>query len=216
MKSFRILLSSLVFIFALGAQAALLTTEGAGEKIEKAQMAKAATATLQDQKIALTAAGAGLRSKKVVFVNVKVYAGQLFVSDIGQFKYSESEALASLKNQKAVAIQMHFLRSVDADNVQKSFKEALKANGVNPDNTEVKQFLDAVAQGGEAAEGKTLTVLGASLKEGSETIAYETTSGKVTEIAGRPGLIQDIFSIWLGKPADDGVAALKKSITQLK
>ena len=216
MKSFRSILISLVLLFSLGAQAALLTTEGAGEKIEKAQLAKTATTKVGEETLNLAAAGAGLRAKKVVFVNVKVYAAQLFVSDITKFKYSESEALGSLKDQAAVAIQMHFLRSVDAENVHKSFKEALKANSVNAEGAEVKQFLDAVAQGGEAKEGKALTIVGTRAKDGAETISYETTSGKVTQVTGKPGLIQDIFSIWLGKPADDGVASLKKSITQLK
>lgn len=216
MKSFSLILSSLVFLLSLSTQAALLTTENSADKLEKVQLAKSATTPVQEKTVSLTAAGAGLRSKKVVFVNVKVYVGQLFVSDVSKFKYSDAEALGSLKEQEAVAIQMHFLRNVDADNVQKSFKEALKANNVNTENTEVKQFLDAVSKGGEAKEGKALTVLGARMKDGAEAISYETTSGQVTQIIGRAGLIQDIFAIWLGKPADDGVASLKKSIVQLK
>ena len=52
-----------------------------------------------------------------------------------------------------MAIQLHFLRDVDADNVQKSFKEALKANNVSLEDAAVKQFLDSVAKGGEAKDG---------------------------------------------------------------
>ncbi|MNL86058.1 hypothetical protein D3C87_2146140 [compost metagenome] len=57
-----------------------------------------------------------------------------------------------------------------------------------------------------------MTVLGTKLPDGSERVSYETTSGQVTDIKGSDGFIEKVFSIWLGKPADDGVAQLKKSI----
>ncbi|MFM6927756.1 MAG: chalcone isomerase family protein, partial [Bdellovibrio sp.] len=125
---------------------------------------------------------------------------------------NKENPIASLKDQKAVAIQLHFLRSVDSENVQKSFKEALKANDVNLDEVSIKQFLDAVVKGGESKEGKSLTIVGAKLKDASEQISYETTAGTMTEIKGPAGFVEKVFSIWLGKPADDGVAHLKKSI----
>lgn len=199
-------------LLSLNASAALLTSEGSGEKIEKVTLSSSATAQVENEAVKLTSVGAGLRAKKVVFVNVKVYVGQLFVSTPESFKKTDSEALTSLKEQKAVAIQLHFLRDVDADNVQKSFKEALKANNVSLDDAAVKQFLDSVSKGGEAKDGKALTILGAKLKDGSESVFYETTSGNISEIKGPAGFIEKVFAIWLGKPSDDGVASLKKSI----
>ncbi|UXR63727.1 chalcone isomerase family protein [Bdellovibrio bacteriovorus] len=199
-------------LLSVHASAALLTPEGSGEKIEKVTLSNTATAQVADESVKLTSVGAGLRAKKVVFVNVKVYVGQLFVSNTESFKKSDAEALGSLKDQQAVAIQLHFLRDVDADNVQKSFKEALKANNISLEDAAVKQFLDSVSQGGEAKDGKALTILGAKLKDGSESIFYETTAGNVSEIKGPAGFIEKVFAIWLGKPSDDGVANLKKSI----
>ncbi|WP_374080070.1 chalcone isomerase family protein [Bdellovibrio bacteriovorus] len=206
-----LLISVFALLLSVTASAALLTPEGAGEKIEKVSLAASATANVEGESIKLTSVGAGLRAKKVVFVNVKVYVGQLYVASPATFKKSDVEALGSLKDQKAVAVQLHFVRDVDADNVQKSFKEALKANNIDIEESSVKQFLDSVAKGGEAKEGKALTVLGAHLKDGSEAILYETTSGNLSEIKGSAGLIEKIFAIWLGKPSDDGVAQLKKS-----
>lgn len=192
--------------------AALLTPEGNTEKVEKVPLSAAVTANVEGESLKLSSVGSGLRAKKVVFVNVKVYVGQLFVASPETFKKSESEALGSLKDQKAVAIQLHFLRDVDADNVQKSFKDALKANGIDTEEASLKQFLDSVAKGGEAKEGKALSILAAKLKDGSEAIYYETTGGGLSEIKGAAGFTEKIFAIWLGKPADDGVAHLKKSL----
>jgi len=209
----KMLIASLVtLLLSVSASAALLTPEGSSaEKVEKIALPSSASANVDGESLKLTAVGAGLRAKKVVFVNVKVYVGQLLVSSPETFKKSDAEALGSLKDQKAVAVQMHFLRDVDAENVQKSFKEAFKTNKIDIEDASVKQFLDSVAKGGEAKEGKALTVLGAHLKDGSEAVLYETTSGNLSQIKGSAGFIEKIFSIWLGKPADDGVAQLKKS-----
>ncbi len=196
--------------FALGANASLLTVEGTGSSVEKVQLP--ATARLATPEITLKSVGSGLRDKKVVLVNVKVYVGQLFVSNLETFKKTDSEALASLNEQKAAAIRLHFLRDVDSENVRNSFKDALKANSVNLEDTSVKSFLDAVVAGGEAQKGKVMTILAYKNDDGSETVAYENTSGKATEIKGTAGLMKNIFSIWLGKPSDDGVKKLKSSI----
>lgn len=205
-------LAILVCFFMISpAFAALLTTEGDGGFVEKVKLPASASLSVDGETVKLTAVGSGLRVKKVVFVNVQVYAGQLFVSNLGTFKKSEAEALGAVKEQKAVAIQMHFLRDVDAENVQKSFKDALKINGINTEDTSIKEFLEAVTKGGEAKKGKALTVAGHKTKDG-ETLSYENTEGQIVHIKGPSGLVEKIFSIWLGKPADDGVAQLKKSI----
>jgi hypothetical protein len=206
----KTIIFTLISVLSLTTNAALLKTEAGTNKTENISLSSAATTNVEGENVKLSHVGAGLRAKKVVFVNVKVYVGELLTSDLATFK--KADALSSVKDQKAIAIQLHFLRDVDAENVQKSFKEALAANSVNVDDASVKQFLDAVSKGGEAKQGKSLTILGTRLKDGSEKISYETTSGTVSEIKGTSGLIEKVFSIWLGKPADDGVAELKKSI----
>lgn len=208
----KVAISILSLLFVQSSFAALLTPSGPAEKIENISTYKAATSNIENENIVLSSIGTGLRAKKVVFLSVKVYVGQLFVHSADEFKKSINEPLAALKNQRTVAMQLHFLRDVDAENVQKSFIEALKANKVNTEDSSIKQFLDAVKKSGEAKQGKSLTILGSTLKDGSEVIYYETTSGAVSEIKGSKGFIEKIFSIWLGTSADDGVAQLKKNI----
>jgi hypothetical protein len=101
---------------------------------------------------------------------------------------------------------------VDTESVQKSFKEAFMANKIDIEDNSIKQFLEYVAKGGEAKEGNAISILGVHRKDGAEVIYYETNDGKVAEIKGSTGLIEKVFSIWLGKPADEGVANLKKSL----
>lgn len=210
MKNISLSLAS--FLFSASAFGALLTPEGTAQKIEKITISPMATATIENEKTIFSSAGTGLRSKKVVFLNIKVYVGQLYLTSAESFQRTENEALGSLKNQKAVAFQLHFVRDVDAENIQKSFKEALKSNKIDLEDTSIKQFLDLVAKGGESKEGKTITILGARLKDGNEVIFYETNNGAISEVKGSTGLIEKIFSIWLGTPADEGISDLKKSI----
>ncbi len=213
---------SLIFL-AVSSWGALLSLEGTGPVVEKISLPASAQVKLGEklaektgkktveETVKLSSVGAGLRSKKVVFVNVRVYVAQLFVASPETFKKNDAEALASVKDQKAIAIQLHFLRNVDGENVEKSFREALKVNDIQ-DDASVSQFLEAVVKGGEAKEGKVLSILGVKSADGVETITYETTSGAVSEIKGSAGFIEKVFSIWLGKSSDDGVASLKKAM----
>lgn len=208
----KILVLLCSFFVSTTSFAALLTVEGTSKKVEELNLSATATVKVEGEDMKLTSVGAGLRTKKVVFVKVKVYVGQLYVASPEIFKKYEAEALGSLKDQRAVAIQLHFLRDVDAENVQKSFSEALKANGVDVTQSSTKQFLEAVAKGGEANKAKSLSILGLRFKDGREGIFYESTNGKTYEIKGDAGFIERIFSIWLGKPADEGVADLRREI----
>lgn len=191
------------------AQAQLLSAQTGTQKLEGVSLSSSLK-TSDNQSLSFV--GAGLRSKKVVMVNVKVYVGEFFVGDLTKFKKNPTEALKSSTDASPVAIRMHFMRDVDADRVQSSFKDALEANKIDLKKTEIQKFLEAVKSGGEAKKGKTLTVLGVKKSDGSETIIYEDANLKATTIVGGAGFIQEIFAIWLGQPSDDGVAKLKADI----
>lgn len=179
------------------------------EKLEGVALSPSAT-TGEGQTLSLV--GAGLRNKKVVMVNVKVYVGALFVADLTKFKKDPAEAHKSVNEASPVAVQLHFLRDVDSEKVQSSFKDALESNKVDLKKPEVQKFLEAVKTGGAAKKGSRLTILGAKKGDGSEVITYEDSNLKATTVSGGPGFLQDIFSIWLGHPSDDGVAKLKSDI----
>lgn len=189
------------------ALAQILKTQAGSEKIEGVAL-PASASTAEGQKLQFV--GAGLRNKKVVMVNVRVYVGSFLIADTAKFK--KADALKTVTEASPAAIQLHFLRDVDADKVQSSFKEALEANKVDLKKTEVQKFLDAVKNGGEAKKGSTLTILGSKRSDGSEVVVYEDSNLKATTVSGGAGFIQDIFSIWLGHPSDDGVAKLKSDI----
>jgi hypothetical protein len=158
--------------------------------------------------------GAGLRAKKVGIVNVKVDVTQLLLSDADHYVRTDAGALDSASEATVAALQLDFLRSVDAQTVQIAFRDSLVANQVDLNNSSIKAFLDAVSAGGDATQGKALTIVLEHLSNGQEAITYEDTSGKVTTVTGGQGLFRSILSIWLGKPADSGLAHLKKDLIE--
>lgn len=206
-------LAALSVLFAAQlAMADVLTLEAGPNSIENVNVSTGGTALVQTRSSKLATVGAGLRTKKVAFISVKVYVAQLLVSDASKFIRAEHEALNSLDVMPAVAIRLSFLRNVEADSVKGAFADALAANSVNVSEPAVAAFLNAVSAGGEASEGKSLTIVGEKLANGIEAITYENTQGASVTIQGGTGFVKSILSIWLGNPSDNGVANLKRSL----
>ncbi|MEK2643900.1 chalcone isomerase family protein [Bdellovibrio sp. BCCA] len=208
----RFIVAPVLALSVSSAHASVLKMEKGPRSIEGVNISKSAVATIEKTETQLGTVGAGLRWKKVLFSKVKVYVAELLVSSPQRFVKKGSEALKSLDDSDVVAIRMTFLRTVEADKVQTSFRDALSANKVDTTTPSIKTFLGAVSKGGDAASGGHLTILVKKHSDGSETLIYEDTAGKQTVLVGERGMTQKIFSIWLGIPADDGVASLKNDL----
>lgn len=198
----------------LSANAALLKLDPGQKSNNGVVISTGGTANIDGKDLQVTTVGSGLRSKKVLVANVKVYVAQLLVSNPNSFVRKDSEALKSLEDSQTVAMQLTFLRSVEADKVKVSFRDAFDANNVDINNPAIKQLLAAVEKGGDATANGTLTFVANKHSDGTETLIYEDTAGKQVTVKGDKGLTHDVFSMWLGNPADDGIAALKKSLLQ--
>lgn len=209
-------LSSIVFSFALFAQVAsagVLTLEQGNKTIEGVNVAKSATLALPGATEAtkLDFIGAGLRAKKVLVANVKVYVAQIFADNAGKFVRTEDGAMASMKDMKAAAVNLTFLRSVDAPTVQVSFRDAFDANDVDLNNKGIAAFLAAVKESADAKDGKSMSM---SMKKdnGVVTLVFEGTNGVEKTVTGDEKLFDAILSIWLGEPADSGLETLKTKL----
>jgi hypothetical protein len=194
------------------ASAAVLTMKPGAKSIEGVNVSVGATAQTQAGPVELATVGSGLRQKKVALFWVKVYVAQLLVNAPNQFTRTDAGALDSVAAMNSVAVRLDFVRSVDAATVRQSFKDALSVNGVNLNDTGIQAFLQLVDQGGDADNGHALTILLERLADGTEMITYENTHGAAAAAKGQAGLLRAILSIWLGKPADSGVAKLKADL----
>ncbi|MGE0634395.1 MAG: chalcone isomerase family protein [Pseudobdellovibrionaceae bacterium] len=211
----RLLSSALLVIgFHASAFAGVLTLEKGPTAVENVNVAKSATIGFNGKTETLENIGAGLRAKKVLGMSVKVYVGQLLISAPTKFSRDPKKALSSLDGSDVVAMQLTFLRDVEADKVQVSLRDALVANKVDLKKPEIKALLAAVVQGGEAKSGKALVFVTKKYADGSEVLVYEANGGKAVTIKGEKGFTQSVFSMWLGVPADEGTAALKERVVK--
>jgi hypothetical protein len=144
-----------------------------------------------------------------VLVNVPMYAAQLMVSNPAGFERISDGALKSLSKSEAVAMQLTFLRVVDAKHMEKYVYSRLYANHVNTADSALQSFMSVVS----AAALKSGSVIIVVRKEpnGSETL-YLQGAESLKSIAGYSGLTNDIFGIWLGTTTDASSTHLKRDL----
>lgn len=209
MKAF---LFSIVMAASVLAQAALLSYVPGKYKYENVVLNQ--TAAINDDKGAPTEAkmdllGAGIRSKTILVASVKVYVLQLFADNKAAFS-RDANALNSLDSSSRVALKIDMLRTVSADSLSTSLKDAVEANGY-PVDGEIGNLLSLMSKSAEATSGKSLALLMVK-KDGKTNVYYEDTKGVMQSFVGSADLSKKILSIWLGTPADDGLAALKTTL----
>ncbi len=208
------MLFAFVMASSVFAQAALLSFEDGAKALNGVNLK--ATATLNDKDgkpsaLKLDILGAGLRTKTVLIAEVKVYVAQLFSDNKAGFSRDANTGLTTLVSSSSrVALKLDMLRNVSAASLVTSFKEALAANNYALD-AELTNAMGLMEKAADATSGKSITLL--MTKDGGKTnLYYEDTKGAVVSMSGTPEMMTKIMSIWLGKPVDDGLAALKTQL----
>jgi hypothetical protein len=167
------------------------------------------TATLNGT--ALKRVGTGIRQKRVL-INLNVYRASLFLSNPASFvkKLDGVLALSSIRDMDAYALNMQFLRSVEAKVILSSFNEALKLNDAK-ESPALELFRKAIEGAGNIKEGESVRI-SVDTKQGLMT--YEK-GNFVAEIKGDKNFFADIFAIWLGKTNESNLAILRKALIGL-
>lgn len=208
-----ILMTTAITLGATSGFAGILKTNAGLKSIEKIQIAKDGTVTIDGKEVLVSLIGAGLREKKVVLFHANVYVAELLSDEAAKFVRTEAEALNSLEQSRTIALRLNFLRTVDGTTIQKSFAEALKVNSVNLESEPIAKFLTAVSSGDEIAKGKSLTIVSQKKADKTETLYYEDGNGKVSSpLTGPEGFSKQIMSIWLGKSTDPEIEVLKQNL----
>ena len=140
--------------------------------------------------------GTGLRLKKIILVNIKVYAAGLYLEQ------KESNPQKILNDDKAKALLMHFIYSnVGKDKLKEAFDEGFENNC----GAEAKKMADRV--------DKFISFWPDMAKDDEARLIYVPGTGTKVVIKGKEmGTIEGadfakaLFSIWLGpKPPNDEI-----------
>jgi len=211
MKSFVMATALLLASFS---QASLLTFEQGTLELDNVNLSKSATvndANGNPTALTMDLLGAGLRSKTVLFIPAKVYVIQLFSDNKPAFTRDANALTSLVNNSKMIALKITMLRTVDASSLAVSFKEALQANGHAIDS-DLAAMLNIVEKGAPGTQGKELSMLMVKDQAGKVNFYYQDAAGKQQSLSGSSELGAKVMSIWLGKPADDGLAKTKEQL----
>ena len=213
MKILTLTMSLLLVTSLANADLLNLSTEKTSQPIQGIEISKSATTQIEGKDALLTTLGAGLRQKKVFVMNVNVYVGALFSDDASKVVRDESKFLDSLDSTQTAAFRMTFLRSVTSDQLMVAFRDAFNANNVKIEGS-VQELLNAVSSANSVNTNESITFVMHKNQDGSEFVEFENATRGVTTIKGNKGLSKSVLSLWLGAPADAGVAALKSQIVK--
>lgn len=131
--------------------------------------------------------GAGVRVKKVAFINVKVYAIDHYMKDLPASK--SKQAVIDADVDKRFSWKM--LRTVESEKIKNALREAFAKNGYG-DGTKINAFLGSF--GKELKEGDQVTI---HYDAAEKTTTVTSPSGSAT-VPGEE-FMRATWSIWFGK-----------------
>jgi hypothetical protein len=217
---------SVILSLAAPAFADLLTLTPGPDKKKGVNISTGATATVKDlatgkdKEYKLTTVGSGVRSKTVIIAEIPVYVVQLFIEKTDsspEYTKTPAGALPSLDKQSVVALRLSFVRNVDASTITTAFKDALNANKISAQDSDIVMFLNEITRNGDAQEDGSVTIVLIQNEDGTRTLAYENirdeVASTVTPVKGSKELTHKVLSMWLGAVAHDtGLVDLKEEL----
>lgn len=152
--------------------------------------------------IKLSLIGSGTRK---VLILISIYDLHFYASNPDQF--NKKRPLDSLDNQRAVQLQMHVLTATSASRLIGGLTSALEQNNVNIKKEGIQKLFDVLDVASK--EGDIFVFTGYP----SEDTLDVSVPGKDSVRITAPGIVQDVWSIWLGNTGHDGgLTSLKNSI----
>ena len=189
---------------AFGAENMVETSlEIGGQKLNLAK-------TLKEGGQNLSLTGYGVRKKKVVFVKVSVYVASHYVSNPAG--WAAKDPANSLKKQPRRVLKLDFMRDVAGDKIKGAFAESLKENGLDPARKDLATILNGLAV--DVKEKEQITLSGVvDTAKGEQALTARGPKGTI-EVKS-PTIVDDMWSIWFGKPVDGGLEELKAELSEL-
>lgn len=158
----------------------------------------------------LSLTGYGIRKKKVVFIKVNVYVASHYVSNPSA--WTANDPAGALKKQPRRLLNLNFMRDVPGEKIKGAFEDSLKENGLDPERKDLAKILNGMAA--DLKEKDQISFSGTiDGKSGEQTLTAKGPSGSVE--AKSPSIVDDMWSIWFGKPADGGLEDLKAELSVL-
>ncbi len=175
-------------------------------------LTKATNLTFDSEEFSLQPVTAGLRKKKFfALVNVKFYFAELLAAYPQKIIKTETDILNSLKAAGPVEMKLTLFRDVPNDQIINYFTEAFKANSIYESgySSAMKLFFEELKNIKQLNKNDVFSLIGLWKKD-KTILVLQRPDKTIKTIEGDSQFLDQIYSVWLGEPADDKIKALKK------
>jgi hypothetical protein len=213
LKQFAITLFASLFL-SLNLNAQSITSTPSEQTFEDVKLTDSVLLDDSGTKTSLKNVSHGLRKvKKFGLVTVSVYVLEVFAKNPSSLVKTNEGILSSLKTAGPVQLKLTLARDLKGSQISDSFKDALKANDIDTANTttELTAVLKAVNEITKFKQGEVFS-LTAEWKDTTATLYIQRPDQSIQKVTGPEKFVNDLFSIWFGKPVDDKMEDLKKTL----
>ncbi len=176
------------------------------EKFDGVQLTQTVTLDELDN-IQLKAVAHALRTKKIAFLNFKVYVGEFLIPPDLAWTHKAQDFIST----NPAGIQMTLLRDVPANKMVEAFREGTEKNHIDPHTKPFQDFLTAVKKSGDIKKNEVFII--ARKKDEKTDRVLVLIPGRLKEIISGPvGWSDNILRLWVGKPTDSGLENFQKEI----
>ncbi len=220
MKSKQIKIKHLIFTILAGlflnsqSNAQTISATRSDKSFEDVKLSDSILLEDNGAKTTLKSVSFGLRKvKKFGLVTVSVYVIEFFAKNPALLVKTNDGILNSLKAAGTVQLRLTVLRDLKGTQISDSFKEALKANDIDSTKTttELTAVLTAVNEITKFKKDEVFS-LTAEWKDGNATLFIQRPDQSIQKITGPDKFVIDLLSIWFGKPVDEKMEDLKKTL----
>lgn len=148
-----------------------------------------------------------------VMMVVPIYVAQFLSSEPWNTR-SEADLMPFVGRSKAIAIALTTKLNLTGNEIDASFKKALAKNNIDMNLPHIQACMNLIGTI-NAAKGKTFIITVVKNAAGNETMYVEDPNGTLlAPVDGPAGFAQQLFSVWLGVPADKSIADMKTEVLQ--
>ncbi len=205
---------AITITFGSVATAQTILAKATGTLFKEVPLTESVTTEEAGIKTELKKVSHGLRQKtKFGLITVSVYVAEFFAKDSSKLNKTSDGILNSLKLAGPVQLRLTMSRDLTGTQISDSFKEALKANGIDTEKTtkELTEILTAVGEIKKFKSNETFSVT-TFWNDSMATLWIQKPDLTIQKITGPEKLANDFLSIWFGKPVDNKLEELKKAL----
>lgn len=201
--------AALLFSFTCVANASIITWDKQNSfKKKDVELYRSGVIAVGGQTTNLIDFGSGTRS-----IVIPVYVAQ-FLSSEAWTTRSEADVMPFVGRSKVIAISLTAKMNLSSSSIEANFRQALKVNNVDQNLPHIQQCIQLIAAT-TVPKGGHILIAVAKNANGTETMYVEDPAGNLlAPVEGPAGFAQQLFSVWLGVPADSSIRNMKAEVLQ--